>query len=68
MEESVEEGWEPPPLLAEFQNGRLLLQDGNHRYEALVRAGARNAWVLIYFDNPEARDAFTVPASTSPRR
>ena len=38
MEESIEQGWEPPPLLAEFQDGRLLLQDGNHRYEAMVRA------------------------------
>lgn len=51
MEESVEEGWEPPPLLAEHQDGRLLLQDGNHRYEALSRSGARSAWVLIYFDD-----------------
>ena len=59
MEESVEDGWEPPPLLAEFQNGRLLLQDGNHRYEALVRAGASHAWVLIYFDNPDEREAFS---------
>lgn len=59
MEESVEEGWEPPPLLAEFQDGRLLLQDGNHRYEALARAGADRAWVLVYFDNPDAREAFS---------
>ena len=47
MEESIEQGWEPPPLLAEFQDGRLLLQDGNHRYEAMVRAGEPEAWVLI---------------------
>jgi hypothetical protein len=50
MEESIEQGWEPPPLLAEFQDGRLLLQDGNHRYEAMVRAGEQEAWVLIWFD------------------
>lgn len=59
MEESVERGWKPPPLLAEFQDGRLLLQDGNHRYEALVRAGAPSAWVLVYFDDPIERDAFS---------
>ena len=59
MEDSVEDGWEPPPLLAEFQNGKLLLQDGNHRYEALVRAGADHAWVLVYFDNPDEREAFS---------
>ncbi|MCJ7437056.1 MAG: hypothetical protein MUP97_04750 [Acidimicrobiia bacterium] len=59
MEESVEQGWEPPPLLAEFQDGRLLLQDGNHRYEALVRTGAPSAWALVYFDDPDERDAFS---------
>ena len=40
MDESIEAGWEPPPLLAEYRAGRLLLQDGNHRYEALKREGA----------------------------
>jgi hypothetical protein len=51
MEESIERGWEPPPLLAQFQDGRLLLQDGNHRYEALLRSGEREAWVLVWFDD-----------------
>jgi len=53
MEESIEEGWEPPPLLAQHQDGRLLLQDGNHRYEALVRAGEPEAWVLVWFDDED---------------
>lgn len=54
MEESLEEGWEPPPLLAEWRGGELLLQDGNHRYEALVRDGATAVWVLVYSDDPDA--------------
>jgi hypothetical protein len=58
MEESIEHGWEPPPLLAQWRDGALILQDGNHRYEALLRAGASHAWVLIWFDNPSDRDAF----------
>jgi hypothetical protein len=58
MEDSVESGWEPPPLLAEFQAGRILLQDGNHRYEALAREGAPTAWVLVYFDDRAERDRF----------
>jgi hypothetical protein len=58
MEDQLEEGWEPPPLLAEHRDGRLLLQDGNHRYEALVRAGAADAWLLVYFDDPEERERF----------
>lgn len=62
MADRLEEGWEPPPLLAEHQDGRLLLQDGNHRYEALRREGADAAWVLIYFPDEATRDAFEVPA------
>jgi hypothetical protein len=58
MEASIEEGWHPPPLLAEYQDGRLLLQDGNHRYEALAREGQTSAWVLIYFPSESAREAF----------
>jgi hypothetical protein len=59
MAQSLEEGWLPPPLLAEYQDGRLLLQDGNHRYEALQREGEPDAWVLIFFEDPAARDRFT---------
>lgn len=65
MEQSVESGWEPPPLLAEFQDGRVLLQDGNHRYEALTREGATTAWVLVYFERSEERDHF-VAAQVTP--
>lgn len=52
MEESIEAGWEPPPLLAEYRDGALVLQDGNHRYEALVRAGEPHAWVIAWCDDP----------------
>jgi hypothetical protein len=58
MEESLDEGWEPPPLLARYQDGRLLLEDGNHRYQALVEAGASHAWTLVFFDDPGDRDAW----------
>jgi hypothetical protein len=69
MSESLEEGWEPPPLLAEWQRGELLLQDGNHRYEALVRDGATDVWVFVYSDNPRARDDFDAgPYGTRLRR
>ena len=58
MEEQVEEGGDPPPLLAEWQDGRLVLQDGNHRYEALVRSGEPCAWTIVYFPGLDERDAF----------
>jgi hypothetical protein len=58
MEEQVEEGWEPPPLLAELKDGELLVQDGNHRYEALQRAGEGEAWVIVWADDPAEADGF----------
>ena len=58
MRRQLDDGWEPPPLLAQFLDGALWLQDGNHRYAALQRSHARTAWVLVYFESPEDRDAF----------
>ncbi len=63
MTDSLDDGWQPPPLLAEYQEGRLVLQDGNHRFEALVRADESHAWTLVYFDDPHDRDDF-IAAST----
>jgi hypothetical protein len=54
MEESLDEGWEPPPLLVEWHNGDLLVQDGTHRFEAMRREGATEVWVLVYSDDPFA--------------
>ena len=58
MQRNLGAGWEPPPLLVEWRDGRLLLQDGNHRHEALLRAGEPDAWVLAYFPSLADRDAF----------
>ena len=54
MEDGLEDGWEPPPVLAEWRHAELLLQDGNHRFDALVREGARDVWVIVYSDDPFA--------------
>lgn len=58
MQESLEEGWQPPPLLVEFGDGELLVQDGNHRYDALVDAGSSHVWAFVWFDEPDERARF----------
>jgi hypothetical protein len=68
MEASIEDGWEPPPLLAEHRDGRLLLQDGNHRYEAMVRTGETEAWVIVWFDDPASRDRFARTIAQTTKR
>jgi hypothetical protein len=35
-----------------------VLEDGNHRVESLRRAGQREAWAVIGFENEADRDAF----------
>ena len=58
MSDSVEDGWEPPPLLVSRREGKYLLEDGNHRYETLRRSGATHAWVILLFANEAERGRF----------
>jgi hypothetical protein len=62
-------GWEPPPLLVSHHDGRLLIEDGNHRHEALRRSGATAVWAIVVFSNAEERRAFASdPARGRPGR
>ena len=56
--EKVEEGWEPPPMVVTFRDDQLVLEDGNHRTEALRRAGEEGAWAVVSFESPDERDRF----------
>ena len=58
LADEVEDGHEPPPVVATFSDDRLVLEDGNHRVEALRRAGVEEAWTVIGFDDAKARDDF----------
>lgn len=62
LEEKVEEGWEPPPMIVTFRDDRLVLEDGNHRAEGIRRTGEREAWSVVSFDSPEERDRFLARA------
>lgn len=56
MANSIEQGWQPPPLLVSHHDGKYFLEDGNHRCEALRRAGATNAWTILLFADEVERD------------
>lgn len=58
----VSDGFEPPPVIVTNQDGQLVLEDGNHRVEALRRAGRTDAWGVVGFDDPDERDRFEPPA------
>lgn len=61
LEQKVRDGWDPPPVIASYRDGRLVLEDGNHRVEGVRRTGGREAWTVIGFDDPEERERFTLP-------
>jgi hypothetical protein len=60
MKDEFEDGWEPPPLIVSFRDGDLVLEDGNHRVEGMRRAGEREGWAVINFENREERDRYAV--------
>jgi hypothetical protein len=51
MIESLERGWDPPPVIAEYRAGTLSVRDGGHRVAALARAGRDAAWTIIWFND-----------------
>jgi hypothetical protein len=59
MRDSVEQGWDPPPLLVSHRDGQFLLEDGNHRFETLRRSGEVHAWVIMAFADEAERDLFS---------
>ena len=63
--DKVEDGWEPPPMVVTYRDGRLELEDGNHRAEGIRRAGEDEAWAVVSFDSTEERDRFLERAPTS---
>ena len=44
-------GWDMPPLIVCDDGVSLELNDGNHRYEALVRLGIKQYWVIFWEPN-----------------
>jgi hypothetical protein len=61
LAEQVEEGMEVPPLVVSHRDGQLVLEDGNHRVEAMRRAGCDVAWCGVAFDTEAERDTFVAP-------
>jgi hypothetical protein len=58
MDESLARGWEPPPLLVSYRDGEYVLEDGNHRHDALRRAGTTHTWAILVLWDESDRSAF----------
>lgn len=58
MAARIGQGWEPPPVVVVHRNDQLVLEDGNHRVEALRRAGFDQAWSVVGFETEDGRTRF----------
>lgn len=57
MEDSIDDGWTPPPFVATWQSDHFRLEDGNHRAEGIRRAGHDRHWCVVGLRSADARDA-----------
>jgi hypothetical protein len=58
MADSIDDGWVSPPLVATWRDDHFRLEDGNHRVEALRRAGHDRYWCVVgTFDTAARRRA-----------
>lgn len=58
LAEAIDAGTTPPPVVTTHQGDHLRLEDGNHRVEALRRAGHDRAWSIVGFKDRGTRDSF----------
>lgn len=58
MADSLDGGWEPPPVVATWNDDHLTVEDGNHRIEGLRRDGEREWWTLVGFHGDDDRSDF----------
>jgi hypothetical protein len=54
----IRAGAEPPPVIVSYRDEELVVEDGNHRIEALRRAGVEQAWSVVGFETADDRDRF----------
>jgi ParB-like nuclease family protein len=52
--DSIRGGWDVPPVVAEYRDAGLVVNDGNHRYAAQCRMGCGTVSAIVRFDSEDA--------------
>ncbi len=63
MRDSLDDGWEPPPLIVTYREEQFVVEDGNHRIEGLRRDGRDRWWAVISCE--DERDRATLVQRTA---
>ncbi len=48
IQKRFKNGWDMPPLIINYIHDEFVLNDGNHRYEALIREKVEEYYVIIW--------------------
>jgi hypothetical protein len=54
----IESGWEMPPLIVNYENNKMIINDGNHRHEAYKRMGKYYVQVIFWVTKEKEYDKF----------
>ena len=58
LEKSIQNDTDMPPLLVSYVNGKFVLNDGNHRYQAYQNLGAENVPVIVWITEEADYESF----------
>jgi hypothetical protein len=66
----IRRGWKPPPILTVYSmyedKLKLHIADGSHRYEALIRSGYKDYYLIISYNSSNEEDLNEYICLTSP--
>lgn len=54
----INNGWDMPPLIINYSKGVFELNDGNHRYQAMLDCGIKDTKVIIWTTGDEDKHQF----------
>ena len=55
MKESLADGWDAPPLIVEYVDGKFQVDDGRHRLELYRQLGGKRVWAAVWTTGEENR-------------
>jgi hypothetical protein len=66
LDQLAESGRDPAPVIVAYRESQFVLEDGNHRVEAVRRAGGLTTWAVVGFLDQGERDRLLLEWLRSP--
>jgi hypothetical protein len=60
LQQSIKHDFDMPPLIIQYVDGHFELNDGNHRYEAYIRSGVKEIYVIVWITKRQDNELFKI--------